>query len=69
MLDALKKKLAEKTNQVIDYVKLSEEERNVRFDICKSCENLGKGDFCRVCGCFMPVKTYMPGQSCPIKKW
>lgn len=69
MLDALKKKLAEKAEAVIDHIKLSEDKRNERFDICKSCDKLGKGDFCKLCGCYMPVKTYMPHQHCPIYKW
>ena len=68
MLDALKKKLAAKAEQVVDYVKLPEQERNERYSMCQSCEHLIM-DFCKLCGCYMPVKTYMPGQSCPIKKW
>lgn len=68
MLDALKNKLAEKANQVVDYIKLPEQERNERYSICQSCEYF-KMDFCKFCGCYMPVKTYMPSQSCPVKKW
>jgi recombinational DNA repair protein RecR len=69
MLDALKKKLAEKSEGVTDFLKISEKERNARFDVCKSCEHLAKMDFCKICSCYMPVKTYLPGQSCPLKKW
>lgn len=69
MLEALKKKLEEKLNNATESIKLSDIERDKRFEICKTCENLGKMDFCKLCGCYMPVKTYIPGQSCPAKKW
>lgn len=69
MLDKLKKKLEERKADVIDIVKLPEGERDKRLDICKQCDNLGKMDFCKICHCYMPVKTYIPNQSCPIKKW
>jgi hypothetical protein len=68
MLNALKNKLAEKANRVVDYIKLPEQERNERYSVCQTCEHLTK-DFCKLCGCYMPVKTYMPNQSCPVKKW
>lgn len=68
MIDALKKRLAEKANNIVEIVKLPDNLRNERYDICKACEFL-KADFCKKCGCFMPIKTYMPGQRCPLKKW
>jgi hypothetical protein len=50
--------------------KVSEETQEYRYGICKSCEKLYKPtDTCKVCGCFMKVKTWMPNQSCPIGKW
>lgn len=69
MLNALKKKLQENVAHAAEAIKLPEDERNKRLDICKNCEHLGKMDFCKLCNCYMPVKTYMPGQSCPLKKW
>ena len=69
MLDALKKKLASQIEHAAEIIKLPEDERNKRFEICKSCDQLGKMDFCKMCGCYMPVKTYLPNQSCPLKKW
>lgn len=69
MLEKLKNKLnqlAEKAKES----KLTEEERNIRYDICKKCEWLFiPTNTCKKCGCFMTVKTYMPEQSCPIGKW
>lgn len=80
MLDGLKNKLsqlAKKGEEAAvtaglewENIKLSEEERNIRYDICKSCEWLfTPTNSCKKCGCFMALKTYMPNQSCPIGKW
>jgi hypothetical protein len=80
MLDGLKKKIsqaaknAEKANEESNIqwnkIKLPEEERNARYDICKSCEwFFTPTSTCKKCGCFMAIKTYMPYQSCPIGKW
>ena len=49
---------------------LTEEERNVRYDICKSCEHLiHLTNQCKKCGCFMATKTYLPFTECPVGKW
>lgn len=41
-----------------------------RYDICLSCDKLYlPSKTCKVCGCFMNIKTWMPKQSCPLKKW
>jgi hypothetical protein len=69
MLDKLKKKLAQTSQNVVDVIKLPEEQRNQRLEICKTCDQFHSTDFCKVCGCYMPVKTYLPGSSCPLKKW
>lgn len=69
MLEKLKARLSEKTEQIVNFIKLSEEERNIRLDICKSCENFTNYEFCKICHCYMPAKTYIPTASCPIKKW
>jgi len=51
-------------------LKLDETKRNERFDICLSCPELYQPTkACKVCGCFMQIKTYMPNQSCPLGKW
>jgi len=50
--------------------KVSPETQAYRYDICRGCEKLYKmTDTCKVCGCFMKVKTWMPNQECPLKKW
>lgn len=40
-----------------------------RYNICLSCEELGKFKICNKCGCFMPAKVRLSGVECPIEKW
>lgn len=43
-----------------------------RYSICKSCEHLDRSKnrfMCRLCSCFMPVKTSLLDSTCPIHKW
>ena len=43
--------------------KLSHEER---YNICKECPNLNKKwKVCKVCNCFMPLKTKLRWAECP----
>lgn len=80
MLEKLKQRmtyLAEKTVELakeaekeLEKIKLSEEERNKRYDICKTCEHFNeKTTQCKICNCIMSVKTYLGQSSCPLKKW
>jgi recombinational DNA repair protein RecR len=69
MFEALKKKLEKTKNQVVELVKVSEEIRSQRFEICKNCDQLRSAEFCKLCGCYMPAKTWLSGASCPLKKW
>ncbi len=73
-------KLKEKMEQVRDAAelaaanmipkKVSVEIQEYRYGICQGCEKLYKPtDTCKTCGCFMKVKTWMPSQECPLKKW
>jgi hypothetical protein len=42
----------------------------IKLDICKQCEHFNdKLKLCGQCGCFMPAKTRLPDQHCPINKW
>lgn len=66
MLEVLKNRL----KQLKQDATLSEEERNIRYDMCKSCEHLIQlTNQCKKCGCFMAAKTYLPFAECPIGKW
>lgn len=50
--------------------KVSIEIQEYRYGICQGCEKLYKPtDTCKMCGCFMKVKTWIPSQECPLKKW
>ena len=41
-----------------------------RIAICMSCDRFSKyTKSCKECGCFMPAKTKLKGNSCPIGKW
>jgi len=39
-----------------------------RMDICKPCDQRKK-QFCGDCGCFLPAKTRIEEEVCPISKW
>jgi len=76
MFDALKKKISEAQNQVaslsadvMQHIKVSEEDRMARLEICKSCDQFHKTEFCKVCSCYMPAKTWLPYSKCPMSKW
>lgn len=47
----------------------AEEVSKERMEICRSCENLTKLDFCKMCGCQMNIKTKLARMTCPIGKW
>ena len=43
---------------------------NDRYQICKQCEEFNDLlKTCKICHCFMPVKTKLPHAECPLKKW
>ena len=43
---------------------------NERLEICKSCEHyLSFTGQCKVCMCFMRIKTALPFAECPKGKW
>lgn len=67
MLENLKKRISHLKDAAQP---LSEEDRNVRYDICKSCEYfMSMTTQCTKCGCFMKAKTYLPFSECPAGKW
>lgn len=68
-LESATKKMVNTSRDVVGD-KVSEELRAERINICMGCEKLYKPTTtCKVCGCFMSLKTWMPRQSCPLKKW
>lgn len=44
------------------------EEHSRRYSICQACAKLD-GSRCRVCGCFMKLKSKFGAMSCPLKYW
>ena len=41
-----------------------------KMKMCIQCPHFIKlTKQCKKCGCFMPLKVRLPGQSCPINKW
>ena len=51
-------------------IKVPASVRDQRMDICRGCEHLNPNlNRCNLCGCFMELKTWLPGQKCPVDKW
>jgi hypothetical protein len=48
---------------------IEDKTREERISICKSCPNLSGINICKLCGCFMPFKTWLSNQHCPDGKW
>jgi hypothetical protein len=49
---------------------VSSEIRAERLLDCSECDRLFRPTWtCKECGCFMAVKTRLPGVSCPLGKW
>jgi hypothetical protein len=50
--------------------KAAQELAATRLDICKSCDQyLNMTHQCKVCGCFMELKTKIKISKCPLGKW
>lgn len=48
----------------------SSEVKKERYHLCKSCDRFNNTvKTCNECGCFMPMKTLMVREKCPIGKW
>ena len=58
------------TSKPWDVVKTSTKyiDNTERMNICRGCPRFVM-DFCRECGCFMPLKTAMEHSECPLGKW
>lgn len=45
-------------------------ETKARMAVCRECDKFNKHlAQCKVCKCFMPVKTRLSGSKCPLGKW
>ena len=48
---------------------VTDEQKEARLAICKSCEHYTKVYICSECGCVMPLKTTFKASFCPLDKW
>jgi hypothetical protein len=39
-----------------------------RLDICNNCDSRSN-DMCKECGCYIPAKTLVKNEHCPLNKW
>jgi hypothetical protein len=44
------------------------EQLDARLGLCRYCEHRD-GDWCQLCGCFLPIKALWQEQQCPIDMW
>jgi len=44
-------------------------QRNERIEICNNCNQLSAIKLCKMCGCMMPVKTWLRAAKCPAGRW
>lgn len=69
------KQIADATQKITvdilpDEHKAPEHIREERWKICQECPKLYvPTSTCKLCGCFMVLKTWLPYQKCPIDKW
>lgn len=62
-------------NSIVNHIQngfknVSEETKNSRLEICKSCEFFNESLYqCKQCGCFLKIKTSWATEKCPIDKW
>jgi hypothetical protein len=50
--------------------RLNRHARNERLKACHSCNDLNTSSSrCKVCGCFVRLKSWLPMEKCPNGKW
>jgi len=61
---------AQFTAEKIGYAPADDTLKAERIEICNQCTHLFKPTRnCKLCGCFIDLKTKNQLSSCPIKKW
>lgn len=49
---------------------VTQEESDRRWEICNSCPEQDKDlKQCKVCTCFLSLKTELASERCPLRKW
>lgn len=46
----------------------TKDQKQARMDICNACDKR-EGNICKVCGCFLTLKTTWKSSECPLGKW
>jgi hypothetical protein len=55
---------------LIDKWLVDDKIKQERLDICNNCPNLVKATGqCKICFCFVKLKTSLKTEECPDKKW
>lgn len=60
--------VTEAIGSVITEGPIEPEYQKDRIKICEGCEHYDHGR-CKLCSCFMPLKTRVRNMNCPIGKW
>jgi hypothetical protein len=55
-------------NEIFTSIIIEKEHREKRLNICLRCEKLNN-DFCTMCCCYMPLKTFFKNTKCPLGKF
>jgi hypothetical protein len=49
---------------------VTQEVEDERWAVCRACEEyVARTEQCRVCTCFLSIKTPLAQEKCPKKKW
>jgi transcription elongation factor Elf1 len=52
------------------FFSVPDEVAHERLSICSLCEHFEKDSVrCKICGCYLNIKTKWASESCPIGKW
>lgn len=72
-LDKLKERVEQAATTTAEKVGILVAEETViqeRINICNNCDYLFQPTRnCKLCGCFIDLKTKLKSSSCPINKW
>lgn len=54
----------------VNYILPDTNESISKMNICLNCENFNpKNKTCKICGCYLPIKTKISFFECPKNKW
>jgi hypothetical protein len=56
-------------NVFLDPSEASSEVKDLRMEICNSCERKNSINICKECKCVVNLKVLFEVEKCPLKKW